>query len=399
MGTSRLEALSAAIDALLTLDPVDLEADELHDTVIGLLRQSHRLAAVRARVIGGWDGRGLWAMDGSRSSGHRLAREASMSIPAGRREVARARALESMPHTAAALAEGALSAEHVDVLGGANSAHRMATFSRDEQTLVEQAKLLRFGDCGQMVEYWKQSADAETCEGDAERRCAARQATVASTLDEMVDLRAWLDPVGGAVAMGELNRLMEQQRRGDKRSGTVRTARQRRADALVEMASRSRTARIGGLRPRPLVTILTGQESFARVCELSNGTVLTPGQVVPLLAEGEIERVVFDGPDRVLSVSRRRTFTGALRRAIEVRDRHCQHPSGCDEPAERCDVDHIQPYSDGGETSQGNGRLSCWPHNRHQHLRNAKPQESDEDAGSADHRDTSMSSRSGQSRW
>ncbi len=127
-----------------------------------------------------------------------------------------------------------------------------------------------------------------------------------------------------------------------------------------------------------MITILTGHESFARICELADGTVLAPGQVVPLLSEAEIERVVFDGPDRVISVSRRRTFTGALRRAIEVRDRHCQHPSGCDEPADRCDVDHIQPYTDGGPTSLDNGRLSCWPHNRHPHLRNAHPPERDD---------------------
>ena len=361
MGTSRLEALSAAIDELLTFDPAELDDDELHDIVVGLLRQSHRLAAVRAQWISGWDRRGLWAADGSRSPGHRLAREASMSIPAGRREVSRARALASMPHTTAALAEGVLSPEHVDVLAGANSGRRSVVFASHEETLVEQAKLLRFGECCQMVEYWKQRADAAGCDDEARRRHEARHATVASTFDAMVDLRAVLDPLGGAMVVAELNRLMEHQRRQDKRDGTVRTAGQRRADALVEMATRSRTARPGGLRPRPLITILTGHESFARVCELAAGTVVAPGQIVPLLSEAEIERVVFDGPDRVLSVSWRRTFTGALRRAIEVRDRHCQHPSGCDEPADRCDVDHIQPYTDGGEPHNTTGGSAAGP--------------------------------------
>ena len=373
MGTSRLEALSAAIDELSAFDPDELDDDELHDTVIGLLRQSHRLAATRAQLISLWDRRGLWARDGSRSGGHRLAREASLSVKAGKRELRRATALRSMPRTTAALAEGALSPEHVDVLAGANSDRRSVLFASHEETLVEQAKLLRFGDCCRMVEYWKQRADAAGCEDDAQRRHEARQATVAITFDEMVDVRALLDPLGGTIVVAELNRLMEQQRREDKRNGHVRTAAQRRADALVEMATRSRSARPGGLRPRPLITILTGEASFARVCELTGGTVVAPGQIVPLLSEADIERVVFDGPDRIISVSRRRTFTGALRRAIEVRDRHCQHPSGCDEPADRCDVDHIQPYTDGGETSQDNGRLGCWPHNRHQHLRNAHP--------------------------
>jgi len=73
---------------------------------------------------------------------------------------------------------------------------------------------------------------------------------------------------------------------------------------------------------------------------------------------------VFDGPSRVIEVSRKRRFTGALRRAIQVRDRRCQHPSGCDVPANRCDCDHIQPRSERGPTSQDNGRLLCPTHNR-----------------------------------
>jgi 5-methylcytosine-specific restriction endonuclease McrA len=77
-----------------------------------------------------------------------------------------------------------------------------------------------------------------------------------------------------------------------------------------------------------------------------------------------LESVLFDGPTTVISVSKRRTFTGAVRRAIQVRDRHCQHPSGCDVPAEDCDVDHTVPYTAGGPTSQFNGRLQCPSQNR-----------------------------------
>ncbi len=91
---------------------------------------------------------------------------------------------------------------------------------------------------------------------------------------------------------------------------------------------------------------------------------LTRLERILYLDDADLERIVFDGPDRVLSVSTRRRFTGALRRAIEVRDRHCQHPSGCDEPAPTCDVDHIEPWPIARRTSQDNGRLQCRPHNR-----------------------------------
>jgi HNH endonuclease len=60
---------------------------------------------------------------------------------------------------------------------------------------------------------------------------------------------------------------------------------------------------------------------------------------------------------------RRRLFTGATRRAVQLRDRECFHPY-CEEPAEACQVDHIQRYTDGGPTTQDNGRCACGFHNR-----------------------------------
>jgi hypothetical protein len=79
---------------------------------------------------------------------------------------------------------------------------------------------------------------------------------------------------------------------------------------------------------------------------------------------------VFDGKGRLLDVGpRRRLFRGGLRRGIQVRDRGCWHPL-CDQPPEVCQVDHIEPYAEGGETTAGNGRLACGFHNR---LRNTHP--------------------------
>jgi hypothetical protein len=77
-------------------------------------------------------------------------------------------------------------------------------------------------------------------------------------------------------------------------------------------------------------------------------------------------RVVFAEHEPMLVAQCRqlRTFTGALRRAVQVRDRHCQHPAGCDVPVDDCDVDHTVPYANGGPTSQFNGRLQCPTQNR-----------------------------------
>ena len=63
---------------------------------------------------------------------------------------------------------------------------------------------------------------------------------------------------------------------------------------------------------------------------------------------------------------RRRIFTGATRRAVEVRDRECFHDD-CEELAERCEIDHVVPWAAGGATTQANGRVACAFHNRQRH--------------------------------
>ena len=57
----------------------------------------------------------------------------------------------------------------------------------------------------------------------------------------------------------------------------------------------------------------------------------------------------------------RRFFTGATRRAVQVRDGECFHPY-CDTPAADCDIDHTQPWTAGGLTTQDNGRPACGFH-------------------------------------
>jgi hypothetical protein len=95
--------------------------------------------------------------------------------------------------------------------------------------------------------------------------------------------------------------------------------------------------------------------------------------MVPYTTTADVEAVLFDGPLQGVGVSRKRNFTGALRRIIEVRDRHCQHPSGCDVPMSRCDVDHITPYRECGITRQEDGQLECAGHNRDSTLHDLGP--------------------------
>ena len=128
------------------------------------------------------------------------------------------------------------------------------------------------------------------------------------------------------------------------------------------MAKRSAACQPGATT-RPLITVVVGLDSLKRTCELESGRVVTPGQIAPLLSEALIERVVFNAPSRIIDVSERRLFTGAVRRAVEVRDSFCQDPSVCDVPASQCQIDHIWAWIKGGKTEITNGQCLCAFHN------------------------------------
>lgn len=135
---------------------------------------------------------------------------------------------------------------------------------------------------------------------------------------------------------------------------------------LVEMAVRATTAPADGKRPAPLVTVVVDLETLAgRVCELASGTVVAPGDIAQLLGRDEtlMQRVVFDGPNRIRDISTARSFRGTLRRVLNVVHRRCDHPS-CFVPSHWCQGDHVLPWSEGGPTSQQNGPLGCPFHNR-----------------------------------
>ncbi len=144
----------------------------------------------------------------------------------------------------------------------------------------------------------------------------------------------------------------------------ARTPAQRRADALVEMAVRSKGANATDRRPEPLFSVLVGYEALhGRISRIEGGPIVSPGALLPWLKGADFERIVFSPRARIECSKTARFFTGATRRAIEVRDQCCTHPF-CEAPAERCQIDHVIPYAKGGETTQENGRVHCGFHNR-----------------------------------
>jgi len=380
-GNDVVDRLAGVLDELAGTDPSVL-ADA--DGMRSLSRSLNRLEAALSRTAAAYESSGDWAETGALNLPSWMATEGHLPLVETRRRVRLGRALRRLPAAAEAWAEGEISSAHVARLVGVLRPRTEEAMARDEEMLVEKAKSFRFDHFNRLVAYWEGLADEDGTEDEAEARRSRRDAYLVKTFDGAYLGRMAFDPISGAVVGGEMERLEKlafeedwaeaKARLGhDPVEGDLcRTAAQRRADAMVEMAMRSRTAPADGIRPAPLFTVMVGYETMqGRICELANGGgVLSPGQLLPWLDRALIERAVFTPKGRVEVSARARLFTGATLRALQIRDRDgCTHPY-CHAPAWRCQADHVQPYNEGGPTTQENGRMVCGPHNR---ARNSGP--------------------------
>jgi len=357
-----MEALTGAID--------ELAGAELGsaDDVVALQRELARLEAIAVRAVARFDASREWAIDGAKSASAWITAQCRIPSSVSHRRVALGRALRELPATEAAWRRGDVAIDHVSALARARNERTADALARDEAFLVGQARVLSFRSFTRVLAYWSQHADPDGVESDAERAVADRRLDLSQTFQGTWIGELRLDPIRGTIVSNVLRAIEEELFADDGGTESPRTPAQRRADALVEMAVRASTSPADGKRPAPLFTVLVGYETFAgRVCELSNRTVVTPGSLVPWLDGAYVERVVFDGPTRVIDIGHhRRLFVGATRRAVEVRDLECFHET-CELPAEDCQIDHRQPWAWDGPTTQANGRPACGFHNRRRH--------------------------------
>jgi hypothetical protein len=372
-----LDALEADVDAAFAVDAVGAPGPDLDAAVrrAGVLKA--RVEALEAKLVGEWDAQGRWAGHGSRSAAASLAHQRRVPAAVCGRAPKLARKLRAFPAVRAAWEAGAIDTAHVEKICGADSRRVHDDLVADQVLVTRWAMELRWKAFCQKLAEWLDEHDQEGAEPDGR---ASRRFHCSRTLDDRLALDGLLDTVGGSIFAKELERLErklwdEDVAEARERLGydplqhqLRRTPEQRRADALVLMAERSATGPEDGRRGTVLISVLVGHDSLTRILELSNGIALRAGQVIPWLDAAAIEQVLFDGPSTVVKVSNKRNFTGVVRKAVEVRDRGCQHPT-CDEPIDRCQADHIIPWSADGPTSQENGRLLCGYHNR---LRNSR---------------------------
>ncbi len=385
-------ALRAALAELRSLDLDALPAPARNEAVVAFQQARAALEATEAELLARWDADRCWQLDGAKTGAAWLAWRTRLPIEVCRQRMRHARALRALPEVAGAWAAGEIDRAHVTTLLGACTPRTAGRFATDHPLLLEAARLKGFRDFRAICQRWANTVDPDGAEQSAADERSARAVHLAQSFGGMWFGKLTLDPVSGTIVHDTLAAIERELFEADwaaakERLGRdplaielARTPAQRRADALVEMATRARTAPKDGRRPAPLFTVLVGYETFAGpILELYNRTIITPGTAAAHLTNAYVERVVFDSPSRVIDVgAQRRFYRGADRRAVEITGRTCFHHT-CDEIPDRLEIDHIHEWCEGGQTTQDNGQPACGFHNRDKHRRNHHPPDTDPD--------------------
>ena len=414
-----LDAVGEALDNGMATDVWSLSDNDLAATIERCEALAARQAALGLRLVREADARDLGRRLGASSTTgwlrHRLRLrpgEAKVRVDLANRlrvgdpaaapvdyaaNVATTAGGRSMPATAAALAAGQVSVDHagmiartmVDLPGGLSSEQERVA----ETNLVSWAREHDPVTVGRLGRHLIHALDTETLEEREERAFQRRELRFSDAADGSTRVSGRLDAESAAMVRAALDSLAAPNPSPDG-SQDPRTAGQRTADALVELARR---ANDGGMLPaghgvRPHLAVIISLDSLlAKAADLSGpndaGRLTAAGQdgcgwvpsapgelgwggplsaesVRRIACDSGITRVITNAASVPLDVGREsRSVTPGEWAALVVRDRGCAFP-GCTRPAEWCIAHHIVHWADGGPTDLDNLVLLCGYHHR-----------------------------------
>ena len=310
--TALLDAARTRSTRSASLDLDALVGDELTDAVL------RAAGAARRARRGGGAGAGAVGLARRVAPVRRQDRGGVAGVEAAHPDRRRAAAAAPRPGAARpaavekAWAAGEIDRSHVTTMLGVRTARTEKAFERDHEILLDAP-----GRSGSSTS--RRTAIAGSCSSTptAPSRAPTTTApparcTSAESFGGMWFGKITLDPISGEIVHTTLQLIERELFEADwaaakerlGREPTIldldRTPAQRRADALVEMATRARTAPADGRRPAPLFIgagrLRDLRRSAARAVQPHRAH---PGTAARWLTEADIERVVFDGPSRV----------------------------------------------------------------------------------------------------
>jgi hypothetical protein len=376
-GAGRRAALHAALDRVLDTHPTDpgsaLEA--------GLLAEHELRSALdgrRVRLVEGFDRSMGWAAAGHGSVCSWLV--ATTGVPRAHAGGLRAtaRAIATMDHLRAAADHGRLPGTHLAALAAARRTPVEAVFDRDEEVLVAEAQTLSADALRRRLRAWWFAALAELGENEPERKPGGSDRSTLR-LGTGFAGRGLLDgdltPVDHAVLREAIDAEVERLRRDGVLDGDARSYAELQADVLVELVRRGAgRSELGVARPSVIAVVdvdtllarsdFTPADRMTRRAELLGHGPVSDAAIAELLAAADLSLLVTGG-GRALWLGRSRRLATAAQRsaAVAASHGHCYWP-GCEVPAHRCEVDHLEGWHQGGVTDVNNLAPICGHHNR-----------------------------------
>lgn len=310
-----------------------------------------------------------WKQEGFGSCAEWLAWRLGIDRNTANEKVRTARALEDLPLVSEAMGRGELSYSKVRALTRAATPDNEVDLLRLARS-CSTAKLERVvRGCGTL---------SRLDEAKRERaRHRMRCLSVFPDDDGMYAVRGRLTPEVGALLMRAIEAASDASYR-EEDGGDRPDPKQRRADAIGLLAERALAAGfagedepISGSRAERYQVVLhveaatLAEDGEPAMSEMEDGTRVSAETARRLSCDAGLHEVHHGADGSVLHVGRKtRTIPGALRRALDARDRGCRFP-GCG--SRFCDAHHIQHWADGGETSLKNTVLLCRKHHTRVH--------------------------------
>jgi Domain of unknown function (DUF222)/HNH endonuclease len=386
-------ALLTTLDALFELDLLALNGSEQADLLRVLGRAEAKISAVRMKVLAAAEKTGVGRSSGAAGTGQWVAQVTNRDQAATHREVGLATGLTERKATAKALADGALSPQHAEVIVRATRQlpDTVTEAQRDEveADLVTKAmmlppKALRRAARRALaaVEPDVRVVDAHENHLVADEEAAAREKTRLTLHDNddgTVTGHFTVPTLQGHLLRKVLD-TMTAPRRGHQGAGPAQVGDkasprtdwdQMRGLAFCELLEHLPTDR---LHPKTAATVVVtiAEEQLRgqlKAAGLDTGEVVSAGEARRMACNAGLLPAVLGGRSLPLDLGQqKRLFSEAQRMAVGLVHDTCA-ADGCERPFAWCELHHRKPWSQGGHTDLEDAVPLC--HFHHQRIHDA----------------------------
>lgn len=301
----------------------------------------------------------LWQKTGERSAAHWVARTTRTTVTRAAETLETAKRLEGLPKTTEAFQDGRVSETQVREIASAAS---MSPSSED--SLLETA---RTGDVTALREACRKVRHAAVADEMARYEAIHRSRYLRSWSDHdgAFRLDARLTPDAGASVMAALEPHRRREFEDARRAGRREQPEAYLADALVALAHAGEAKEASG--PKAMVhvrvdhaALIRGHRNGDEVCEIEGIGPIPVATARALSSDAILSAVLTKDADVKAVAHFGRTIPARLRTALQARDTECAVP-GCHN-RHRLEIDHIEPFAEGGPTSLDNLVRLCRPH-------------------------------------